>query len=123
MNPILPVAVVLAALSASPVLSKPKGHCPPGLAKKAVPCVPPGYAKKGASANLHHFDDGFVYRRGDNYRDDGRYRRVRDYDRYGLPRLREGEIYYGNGSIVYRVDRETRRVLDLIRLVDLTIGD
>ena len=117
MKPVLVAAACLVALTASPALSKPKGHCPPGLAKKSIPCVPPGQAKKGVRADGYQFDDR-VYRRGDYYRDDGRYRWVRDYDRYGLPRLREGEVYYGGGNIVLRVDRETRQVLDLIRLVD-----
>ncbi len=117
MKPILLAVLLLPALAAMPGHSKPKGHCPPGLAKKAIPCVPPGQASKGARADDNRLDER-AYRRGDYYLDDGRYRRVRDYDRYGLPRLREGEVYYGGGNIVIRVDRETRQILDLIRLVD-----
>lgn len=44
-------------------------NCPPGLAKKAVPCVPPGLAKKGvtyeewASYDAEQYDDLWVERR------------------------------------------------------------
>ena len=119
MKLVLIAAAMAAAASATPALSKPKGHCPPGLAKKAMPCVPPGQAKKGLAVD----SDRYVYRRGDYYRDDDRYRRLRDYDRYGLKQPRDGEVYYGGGNIVYRVDRETRQILDLIRLVDDIIGN
>ena len=85
----------------SPAEAKSKiGHCPPGLAKKNPPCVPPGQAKKS-------------YRVGDRYYY-GDY--LRDYDRrrYNLPRLRDGESYYRVGDSFIRVDDETREVLELI---------
>ncbi|WP_246107461.1 transketolase [Puniceibacterium confluentis] len=56
-------------------------NCPPGLAKKDPPCVPPGLAKKGVtyeewvSYDDDDLDDLLIARRdlylGDNYRDDG----------------------------------------------------
>ncbi|WP_254429112.1 MULTISPECIES: hypothetical protein [unclassified Ruegeria] len=82
------------------VLAKGKaGHCPPGLAKKAVPCVPPGQAKK-------------YYRTGDYI--DRDYRWINDPYRYGLTR---GGSYIRAGDYVYRVDPETRKVLNLIGAV------
>ena len=84
--------------------------CPPGLAKKTPACVPPGQAKKGVTTEEW-------LARGD-YIDDS-YERIHDRHRYRLPRLDEGEAYYKDGTIVYRVDRETRRVIELIRLIDL----
>lgn len=87
----------------------PKG-CPPGLAKKSPACVPPGQAKKGVTA-----DEWLA--RGDYVGD--KYERVYDRSKYRLPRLREGEVYYKDGTVVYRADRETRRVIEIIRLVDL----
>ena len=72
--------------------------CPPGLAKKNPPCVPPGQVQK--------------YGIGD--RIDGGYIIIRDPDRYGLEK---GKTYYRVGDYVYRVDRETREVLDLIGAV------
>lgn len=76
------------------------GHCPPGLAKKNPPCVPPGQAKK-------------TYRVGDRYYDNDY---LSDYDRrrYNLPKLRRGESYYRVGDSFIRVDNETREVLELI---------
>ena len=71
-------------------------HCPPGLAKKHNGCNPPGLVK-------HH------YRVGDRINDD--FIRIRRPGRYGLD---PDETYYRVGDYVYRVDRDTRKVLDLI---------
>ena len=46
---ILSLGAALALTMAAPADAKP-AHCPPGLAKKAEPCVPPGQAKKIAYA-------------------------------------------------------------------------
>ena len=74
------------------------GHCPPGLAKKGNGCQPPGQAKK--------------YGRGDYV--DRDYDIIRNPERYGL---KKGESYYRVGDYVYRVDKDTREVLDLIGAV------
>lgn len=74
------------------------GHCPPGLAKKHNGCQPPGQAKK----------QGY-YRIGDRINED--YIILRNPGRYGLDR---NETYYRVGDQIYRVNRETREVLDLI---------
>jgi hypothetical protein len=78
--------------------------CPPGLAKKAVPCVPPGQAKK-------MFSVGQRYVRGtlNPYA----YNRI-PYElrtRYGLNPY--GNYYYGNGYL-YRVDPRTLLVRQVI---------
>ncbi|WP_170381265.1 hypothetical protein [Ruegeria atlantica] len=75
------------------------GHCPPGLAKKSVPCVPPGQVKN-------------FYRTGDYINRD--YRWIDDPYRYGL---RRGDSYIRAGDYVYRVDPDTRKVLNLIGAV------
>ncbi|WP_170463897.1 hypothetical protein [Ruegeria arenilitoris] len=75
------------------------GHCPPGLAKKSIPCVPPGQAKK-------------FYNTGDYITRD--YRWINDPYRYGLNR---GGYYVRAGDYVYRVDPDTRKVLNLIGAV------
>jgi hypothetical protein len=95
---VLALPLILVALAA-PLQAGPQG-CPPGLAKKSPACVPPGLAKK------QHHDR---YRVGD--RIDRDYIVIRDPDRYGLD---PGQSYYRAGNYVYRVDRETREVLDLI---------
>ncbi|MGQ3486520.1 excinuclease ABC subunit A [Roseovarius pacificus] len=73
--------------------------CPPGLAKKHNGCLPPGIAKKR-------------YGRGDYI--NGDYVVIRHPGRY---RLDPGQTYYRVGDYVYRVDRDTREVLDLIGAV------
>ena len=72
--------------------------CPPGLAKKSPPCVPPGQARKYGRGDL-------IY---------GDYRIIRNPGRYGLD---DRQTYYRVGDYVYRVDRDTREVLDLIGAV------
>ena len=102
------LALALAALAVAPAAeAQGKGHCPPGLARKNPPCVPPGQARKGG------YDDDDRYRVGDRF-DRDRYDRIRDWDRYRLPPLREGEVYYRDGTVVYRVDRDTRAVLQIL---------
>ena len=75
------------------------GHCPPGLAKKNPPCVPPGQAKK-----IYGIGDRIV----------GDYDWIRRPGRYGLD---PDETYYRVGDQVYRVDRDTKEVLDLVGAV------
>ncbi|NDW47555.1 hypothetical protein [Ruegeria sp. PrR005] len=74
-------------------------HCPPGLAKKAVPCVPPGQVKAR-------------YGIGDYIPRD--YFRIDDPYRYGLKR--DG-YYVRAGDYVYQIDRDTHKVLNLIGAV------
>ncbi|WP_298848521.1 hypothetical protein [uncultured Ruegeria sp.] len=102
MTKLLVTTVTLAAFLFTPALAMAKnkaGHCPPGLAKKSVPCVPPGQAKK-------------IYGNGDFIRDD--YRWVDNPYRYGLNR---NYSYVRAGDYVYRVDPDTRKVLNLIGAV------
>ena len=80
-------------------------HCPPGLAKKQNGCNPPGQIKH-------------IYGIGD--RIDRDYIRIKRPGRYGLD---PNESYYRVGDYVYRVDRETREVLDLIGAVAAVLID
>jgi len=93
------------ALAAGPALASPKG-CPPGLAKKAVPCVPPGQAKKA-----------YTYPGRGDYVTNYDYHLIRYPDRYGLDPLRPGERYYVVNGQILRVDQDTYEVLDVIRAV------
>lgn len=94
--------------------------CPPGLAKKSPACVPPGLAKK-RPAHDYDDDDDFRWRRGDYIYDDD-YRLIRYPDRYTLPPLRPGERYAIVGNQIVRINSETGRILDLIRLVDAVLN-
>lgn len=70
--------------------------CAPGLAKKSPACVPPGHAKLPERKLTRD------------------YVLVQKPERYGLdPRY----SYYRYDGQVYRVDRETREILDLIGAV------
>lgn len=113
-------------------------HCPPGLARKNPPCVPPGLAKKGVTEwerddeRHRHFDgdpvrftrivdrDGRVIAVGDVV-DDGydRYVVLREPGRYGLPPLEADEMYLQVGDAALRLDRDTRRVLTILALGNL----
>ncbi|WP_417727464.1 excinuclease ABC subunit A [Roseovarius sp.] len=97
MKRILTLFVMGIALGGSPAFAG-GNDCPPGLAKKHNGCQPPGQAKK------HGY-----YRIGDRIGDD--YIILRNPERYGLDR---NETYYRVGDQVYRVNRETREILDLI---------
>jgi hypothetical protein len=98
--------VTVALLALSPVgqsvarAHSTAGYCPPGLAKKNPPCVPPGQVGKSYRVGERYDEDG--------YWDDG-YR-----SRYDLPQLPRGESYYRIGDSFLRVDDETRLVLELI---------
>jgi len=70
--------------------SRQQGWCPPGLAKKNPPCVPPGQAKK-ARVGDHYYD--YEYKRVDRHD-----------DRYDFYRI---------GDVVVSADRKTGRILHL----------
>ena len=71
--------------------------CPPGLAKKNPPCVPPGQAKKYAPG---HVVSDYTY--------------IRNPDRYGLS---TNGNYVRAGNYVYKVDQNTMEVLNLVGAV------
>ena len=73
-----------------------RGHCPPGLAKKNIPCVPPGQAKK-------------YYNIGDYI--NGGFTRIGNPSRYGL---RKNGYYVRAGDYVYSINEETHEVLNVI---------
>lgn len=94
-------------------------HCPPVLAKKNPPCVPPGQARKyddrrDYDRRRHH--DRYGVRIGDILRIDD-YRVIRDPRRMNLE-TRDDWRYYRDGHRAYRVDRETRKILSVIELID-----
>lgn len=82
--------------------------CPPGLAKKNPPCIPPGQARK----------PGFDYgtRVGDILRV-GDYLVIPDPDRFRLE-ARRGWTYYRDDDRIYRVDSGTRQILAILNLID-----
>lgn len=73
--------------------------CPPGLAKKNPPCVPPGQARNAYRDYRvgERLPDGFIL--------------IRTPSRYGLDPRR---TYYERGGYVVQVDRETMQILNLV---------
>lgn len=108
-TPLLTAALIaLAAAGAAEAQGKAQGDCPPGLAKKAPPCVPPGQARKQAAARAH---PGQALPPGASA--------VRDYGLYGLRPPAAGEAWYVADGSVYRVDRTTRTILQVLSLASL----
>lgn len=86
------------------------GGCPPGLAKKNPPCVPPGQAKKGVTSAEWLGRD----RVGDVIdRDDLIY--LDDFVRYDLPPLPFGQRYAVVDDRIVVIDAESYQILQLIR--------
>lgn len=80
--------------------------CPPGLAKKNPPCIPPGQVR----------NRDYYPRVGDNFRSDD-YIVIRDPRRYDLED-RRGWSYYRDDNHIYRVDNGSRRVLAVLNLIE-----
>lgn len=87
------------ALSAAPAMANPKG-CPPGLAKKAVPCVPPGHAK--------------AWQVGERIPSSLPWYELRDWDRYDLPAPPEGSRYVLIDNDLVRVAIATGIILEFL---------
>jgi hypothetical protein len=118
---LLPALIAAALALPDASFAKSKG-CPPGLAKKDVPCVPPGLARKGHGDHDEWDDDGWRHEdwrwhRGDWIGDED-YHRVRYPDRYGLPPLGPGQRYMILGNRVVVVDEGTFRIVTILNAVD-----
>ena len=115
------IAALSFTVAASDLSAKDTAHCPPGLAKKSPACVPPGQAKKDhrkdRDREVYRDDRDHRYRQGDRITRE--YIVIRDPYRYGLNR---GATYVQVGNYVYRIDRETREVLDLIGAVSAILN-
>lgn len=112
---IIPRLLVIAVVATVPmmngqVVSADSGGCPPGLAKKNPPCVPPGHAKKGITADewQGHAHVGDVIDRGDLIYLD-------DFVRYDLPPLPYGQRYAVIDNRIIVIDSESYQILQLIR--------
>jgi Ni/Co efflux regulator RcnB len=102
-------ALILSAVALSPFAAAAGGpsHCPPGLARKNPPCVPPGQAKS--------------WRMGERY--DGPWSPV-DWWRHDLPRPDRGETWMRVGpDVVVRVDDATRAIVDVVRLAGVVLSN
>ncbi len=76
--------------------------CPPGLAKKEPACIPPGQVDKIVKGGW----------------DANRFTRIDDLTRYDLPAPDGNWDYYSVDGTIVRVDRTTRDILGVVRLID-----
>lgn len=103
---VLILAAVLAA-GAPPATAQGRAGCPPGLAKKTPPCVPPGQAK--------------TWRLGERY--DGPWEPLRWW-RHDLPRPGPGETWVQVADdVIVRVSDDTRAIIDIIRLAGVVLSN
>lgn len=111
-----PSLLALALMAFAPVISTgaafadSKG-CPPGLAKKNPPCVPPGQAKKGVTTDqwLNGDRTGDVIDRADLIYLD-------DFLRYDLPQLPYGQRYAIIDDRIVVIEAESYKILQLIQI-------
>jgi hypothetical protein len=97
-------SLLIAAIAAgftNGAVAGPKG-CPPGLAKKSIPCVPPGQAKG--------WQVGAPLPRGLDYAILG----ADDWRRMGLRHPGDGNRYVMVDNRVLRMNQATREVLEAI---------
>jgi hypothetical protein len=126
----LMIPALALVLAATPALADgKKGHkkhkeayhggqsfCPPGLAKKNPPCVPPGLARQERAEDRHD-DHHHFYRVGDYIHRD--YVVLRDPLTYGLdPR----GTYWRVGDNLFRVDGQSGRVLATLGLLSALLN-
>ena len=78
--------------------------CPPGLAKKSEPCVPPGQAKK--------------WMLGERLPIRTPWYEVRDWERFGLPEPLDGSRYVRVDNEILRVAIATGIVLEALGVID-----
>ncbi|MDZ4134339.1 MAG: hypothetical protein U1D06_01930 [Paracoccaceae bacterium] len=113
---VAPSLLAVALMAFAPVIYADAAYadakgCPPGLAKKNPPCVPPGQAKKGVTTNqwLNRDRTGDVVNRGDLIFLD-------DYSRYDLPQLPYGQRYAVIDDRIVVIDPQNYQILQLIRI-------
>lgn len=104
--------LAVAGMADAPPLFADTRPCPPGLAKKNPPCVPPGQAKKRVTSDEWRDRDrvGQIIDRDDLIYLD-------DYRRYDLRRLPADQRYAIVDGRIVVIDRDSFRILQLIRLL------
>ena len=124
---VLAAALALAAPLSMPAEAKDKS-CPPGLAKKAVPCVPPGQAKKWHGdrghdeEHDHDRDHDHDWHHGDRIRGDYVLIPRAEWERLRLRDYRDGSTYLEKDDQILRVMRDTLVVIEAVRILDRVLN-
>lgn len=125
---ILAAALAMTVPFSLPAEAKDKS-CPPGLAKKAVPCVPPGQAKKGHGDDRDRDDDhdrdrddDHGWHHGDRVRGDYVLIPRDEWERLRLRDYRDGSTYLQKDNQILRVMRDTLVVIEAVRILDRVLN-
>ncbi len=109
-NMLAAVALAAAILAPGlPAVAQPAG-CPPGLAKKNPPCVPPGQADKGVTTQ-----EWLTRHRIGDRADPADIRWIDDVTRLGLPPLPDGHRYAVIDGMLVALDSDSYEILQLVR--------
>ena len=114
---ILAATLALGAGLSAPAEAKNNKGCPPGLAKKAVPCVPPGQAKKMQPDGDDDHDHVHHWHRGDRVYGDYVLIPRDEWERLALRDHLDGSTYLRTDTQILRVMRDTLVVLEAIDIV------
>lgn len=121
-RPIFALIICFAAALAAPADAKDNKHCPPGLAKKAVPCVPPGQAKKATRQDDHDGDHRHDWHRGDRVYGDYVLIPRSEWERLRLRDFRDGSTYLQVDNQILRVARDTLVVIEAMRILERVLN-
>lgn len=119
---LLALFLTLATALAAPSEAKGNKGCPPGLAKKAVPCVPPGQAKKWQEDGDGHEHEHDQWRRGDRVVGDYVVIPRAEWERLALRDYRDGSTYLQIDDQILRVIRDTLVVIEAVRILDRVLN-
>ena len=124
---VLAATLALSAPLSLPAAAKDKS-CPPGLAKKAVPCVPPGQAKKWDDGDRGHEEEHDHDRHhtdwhaGDRVRDDYVLIPRAEWERLRLRDYRDGSRYLQVDNQILRVAGDALIVIEAVRILDRVLN-
>jgi Ni/Co efflux regulator RcnB len=121
-RPMLALMMVLATALALPAEAKNDKGCPPGLAKKAVPCVPPGQAKKMQPRHDDDYDHVHHWHRGDRIYGDYVLIPRAEWERLRLRDHDDGSAYLRIDNQILRVARDTLVVIEAVRILDRVLN-
>jgi hypothetical protein len=110
-NTILAAAIAAVTLSSAPVLADSVKACPPGLAKKNPPCVPPGQVGKSWTPER-------IYVVGDRIRGDYVLISEDDWDDWSLTPIDDDTVYVVIDNQIVRVKQSNLIVIEPIRILE-----
>ena len=110
-NTILAAAIAVVSLGSAPVLADSVKACPPGLAKKNPPCVPPGQVGKSWTPER-------IYVVGDRIRGDYVLISEDEWDDLSLTPIADDTVYVVIDNQIVRVKQSNLIVIEPIRILE-----